>query len=132
MRAERPFASAGPGSHTLRPDDLIHHERSPPLGSATGFLLKDGLGSVRFESQTGGTSSWRDYGPYGMPSNDNGLTVANGRGYINERSTPKRACNTCMQGITTRTWGGSCPLIPGLRPSLAWISIVTPMPEMIR
>ncbi len=59
------------------------------VGSATGFLLKDGLGSVRFESQTGGTSAWRDYGPYGMPSNDNGLTVANGRGYINERFDPE-------------------------------------------
>ncbi len=59
------------------------------VGSATGFLLKDGLGSVRFESQTGGTSAWRDYGPYGMPSNDNGLTAANGRGYINERFDPE-------------------------------------------
>ena len=59
------------------------------VGSATGFLLKDGLGSVRFESQTGGTSAWRDYGPYGMPSNDNGLTAANGRGYINERYDPE-------------------------------------------
>ncbi len=59
------------------------------VGSATGFLLQDGLGSVRFESQTGGTSAWRDYGPYGMPSNDNGLTVANGRGYINERFDPE-------------------------------------------
>ena len=59
------------------------------VGSATGFLLKDGLGSVRYESQTGGTSAWRDYGPYGMPSNDNGLTAANGRGYINERFDPE-------------------------------------------
>ncbi len=60
------------------------------VGSATGFLLQDGLGSVRGESQTGsGTTNWRDYGPYGMPSNDNGLTAANGRGYINERFDPE-------------------------------------------
>jgi RHS repeat-associated protein len=60
------------------------------VGSATGFLLRDGLGSVRNETQTSGaTSSWRDYGPYGMPSTDSGLTSANGRGYINERFDPE-------------------------------------------
>ncbi len=60
------------------------------VGSATGFLLQDGLGSVRGENQVGiGSFTWRDYGPYGMPSNDNGLTAANGRGYINERFDPE-------------------------------------------
>jgi hypothetical protein len=43
------------------------------VGSATEFMLKDGLGSIRFENRSG-SSSWRDYGPYGMPSTDNGLT----------------------------------------------------------
>jgi RHS repeat-associated protein len=60
------------------------------VGSATGFLLKDGLGSVRNETQTSGaTSSWRDYGPYGMPNTQSGLSAANGRGYINERFDPE-------------------------------------------
>lgn len=60
------------------------------MGSATGFLLKDGLGSVRNETQTSGaTSSWRDYGPYGMPNTQSGLSAANGRGYINERFDPE-------------------------------------------
>jgi RHS repeat-associated protein len=60
------------------------------VGSATGFLLKDGLGSVRNETQTSGaSSSWRDYGPYGMPNTQSGLTAANGRGYINERFDPE-------------------------------------------
>jgi RHS repeat-associated protein len=60
------------------------------VGSATEFMLKDSLGSIRYENRYGGgSSSWRDYGPYGMPSNDNGLTIANGRGYINERFDPE-------------------------------------------
>ena len=92
------------------------------VGSATGFLLKDGLGSVRFESQTGGTSSWRDYGPYGMPSNDKGLTVAKGRGYINERFDPE----TGLQYLHARYYDPNLWkfLSPDTwdRPSPAWIS----------
>jgi RHS repeat-associated protein len=37
---------------------------------------------------TGATTIF-DYGPYGQPLTDNGLTVANGRGYINERYDPE-------------------------------------------
>ncbi len=34
------------------------------VGSATGFLLQDGLGSVRGENQVGiGSFTWHDYGP---------------------------------------------------------------------
>ena len=82
------------------------------VGSATGFLLKDGLGSVRFESQTGGTSSLAQLRPLRHAVQRQRPDGANGRGYINERLTPKRGCNICMQGITTPTLGGSSPPAP--------------------
>jgi RHS repeat-associated protein len=60
------------------------------VGTGTDFLLTDGMGSIRYEARYGGgPSAWRDYGPFGMPSTDNGLTVANGKGYINERFDPE-------------------------------------------
>jgi RHS repeat-associated protein len=59
------------------------------VGAGTDFLLSDGLGSIRHELRFGGSGSYRDYGPYGQPLTDNGLTVANGRGYINERYDPE-------------------------------------------
>jgi RHS repeat-associated protein len=59
------------------------------VGAATEFMLKYGLGSIRSENRFGGgASNWRDYGPYGMPNVESGLTMANGRGYINERFDP--------------------------------------------
>jgi RHS repeat-associated protein len=59
------------------------------VGAGTDFLLSDGLGSIRHELRFGGSGSYRDYGPYGQPLTDNGLTVADGRGYINERFDPE-------------------------------------------
>ncbi len=65
-------------------------EGSAALGYRTTFLLSDGMGSVRQEASFSGTKVvWRGYGPFGMPNTENGLSAANGKGYINERYDPE-------------------------------------------
>ena len=62
------------------------------VGAFTSFQSHDGLGSIRVsfapEGQAGPNLS-HDYAPFGMPITALGLTVPQGKGYINERFDPE-------------------------------------------
>ena len=62
------------------------------VGALTSFQSHDGLGSIRVsfapEGQAGPNLS-HDYAPFGQPITALGLTVPQGKGYINERFDPE-------------------------------------------
>ncbi len=62
------------------------------VGALTSFQSHDGLGSIRVsfapEGQAGPNLS-HDYAPFGMPITALGLTVPQGKGYIDERFDPE-------------------------------------------